>query len=116
MEKILDNLCRIDGVRGALIFDKSGAARQQVLKAELDISLLGSLVVQSMDDGEELARLLGIAPVSQTLVEYQDLELTMEQLTAGYYLVILASTGANLGRIRLEIRKNRRQLESMVAS
>jgi predicted regulator of Ras-like GTPase activity (Roadblock/LC7/MglB family) len=114
LARILENFCRLDGVQGALVVGPDGSVVEQFFTAERDSEALASLVLRSAEVGGRIAQELGTAPVNQTYVEYGDQQLTSEQLAGGQHLVILASSGANLGRIRLEIRKNGKAVEALL--
>ena len=115
LKKILENFCRLDNVRGAVILDQDGFVVEEFFAAEADSSPLAMLVLRSVQVGTQLVEDLGKAPLTQQYIEFADLQITAEQLANSCVLVILAETGANLGRVRLEIRKNKGAVETLLA-
>ena len=115
LTKVLDKFCRLDHVRGALILDDHGLVVEESFNGEQVSQPLAGLVLRAVQVGHSLVDDLGKAPLTQQYIEFSDLQITAEQLANGYVLVILAESGANLGRVRLEIRKNRASVETMLS-
>ncbi len=115
LDKTLENFCRLDHVQGAAILDSNGFIIEQHFVDDRDSSPLAEVVLRSLQAGMQLAEDLGKAPLNQQYMEYQDQQLTAEVLGSGFVLVIWAGSGANLGRVRLEIRKNKGAIERMLS-
>lgn len=114
LRKVLENFCRLDHVKGAMILDSSGTIVDRHFAGEQDSDPVAEVILRSMQAGVQIAEDLAKAPLNQQYIEYAGSQLTAEQLAQGYVLVILADTGANLGRVRLEIRKNKGSVERML--
>jgi predicted regulator of Ras-like GTPase activity (Roadblock/LC7/MglB family) len=115
MKKILENLCRFEGVKGALIVGRDGKIIESFTGQQMDLEVIGNLIVRSIEKGDAIGEKIGISSLNQAYIEYPDMNLTSEVLgPQGVILTILAGSGANLGRIRLEIRKNRKAVESLL--
>ncbi|MBI3925905.1 MAG: roadblock/LC7 domain-containing protein [Armatimonadetes bacterium] len=111
----MENFCRLDHVQGAMILDDSGLVVEEHFTGGQDSAHLAHVVLRSIQVGGQLAEDLGKAPLNQQYIEYADLQITAEMLAHDFVLVILAESGANLGRVRLEIRKNKSAVEKMLA-
>ena len=114
IKKVLENFCRLDNVRGAVLLDDHGFLVEECFEKEEDSQQLAHLVFRAVQVGTELVEKLGKMPLSQQYIEFADVQVTAEQLANAYVLVILAETGANLGRVRLEIRKNKSAVEAIL--
>ena len=112
LNKILENFCKLEGVRGALVVRGDGSVHESHMAHPTDPEAIARLVCGCYRLGDATARGLSLDTMSQSYVQYQDFSITAEVLGNGSSLVILANSGANLGRIRLEIRKNRKLIES----
>jgi uncharacterized protein len=112
---ILKGFCRLEQVQGAFILDDHGLVVEQSFNTDLDVGQLVEFVMRLTQIGQGLTDDLGKSPITQQYVEFETTQLTAEQLSNGCVLVILAQTGANLGRVRLEIRKNRVAVESLLS-
>ena len=114
LTKVLENFCRLDHVRGAMILDSHGFVLEESFNGEQESQALAELVLRAVQVGHSMVEDLGKSPLTQQYIEFGDLQITAEQLSNSYVLVILAESGANLGRVRLEIRKNRASVEAML--
>lgn len=114
LSKVLENFCRLDHVKGAMILDSMGLVVDQHFEGEASSDAVAEVIIRSMQSGMQIAEELGKAPLNQQYIEYAGSQLTAELLNDGFVLVILADTGANLGRVRLEIRKNKGSVERML--
>lgn len=112
---LLESFTRLDGVHGALVLQADGAVAEEHFAEPRDSSALAEVVRRSVQAGERLAGALGKAAMTQEYVEFTDSQVTAEMLEGGRTLVIVADTGANLGRIRLEIRKNKKSVEACLS-
>lgn len=112
---ILDSFCRLDGVHGALVLDTSGTVLEERFAEGRESGGVAQMVRRSVDAGSRLAKALGKEAMTQEYIEFSSSQITAEMLEGGRSLVIVADTGANLGRIRLEIRKSKKAVESSLA-
>lgn len=115
LKRILENFCRVDLVRGALILDDQGLLIEEYFNEEPDSGAIGMLVLRSVQLGAQLVDELGKSPLHQQYIEFADCQITAEQLANDCVLVVVAKANANLGRLRLEIRKSKSAVESMLA-
>lgn len=110
LRNILENFCRLEGVRGALVVRADGAVHDSVASSPIDADKIALLIKGCTVLGERTAVALNLASVSQLYFEFEDFSVTSETI-GRRSLVIVANPGANLGRIRLEIRKNSKNIE-----
>ncbi len=111
LKKILENFCKLDGVRAALLVGSDGVLHESHEERELDSTRVAALVAACSGLGARTADELGLEVVSQSYIVYDNFNITFEAI-ADRTLVIVADPGANLGRIRLEIRKNKKNIEA----
>lgn len=115
LKNILESFCKLEGVRGALVVREDGSVVDEHMVHATDPETVARLVSGSYRLGRSSAGPLGLETLSQSYIQYQGFSITAEVLGNSTALVILASSGANLGRIRLEIRKNRKLIEACAA-
>lgn len=116
LNKILENLCGVEGVQGAFLIDESGKMVENVTEEPVDPNFIGDLVHRCVFSGKQIADSLDKKALKQSYVEFKDSSLTLDLLKNGAVLALLASSGSNLGRIRLELRKNRKAVESLMGA
>jgi predicted regulator of Ras-like GTPase activity (Roadblock/LC7/MglB family) len=115
LKKILENFTKLEGVRGAMVVGHDGAVQESFVEREMDLDSVARLVSSCVQLGESTAQDMNLDTLNQSYVQYADVSVTSEVLGSRASLVILADSGANLGRIRLEIRKNRKIIEGFGA-
>ena len=113
LKGILENLCKVEGVEGAFLVGTDGVMIESVFKMPHDTEFIGNLAYRCITSGKKIAEALDKSPLNQSYLEFEDISLTLDLLSNGSILALLAGTGANLGRIRLEIRKNKKSVESI---
>ena len=109
---ILEGFSRLDGVRGTLILEPEGGVRAEHVAEVPDKERLVESVRLGMGAASQVAACLEKGALSQQVVEFSGMQITAEMLEGGFLLVVVADPGANLGRIRLELRKNKKAVES----
>ena len=115
LDQILENFCRLDHVLGAAVFDANGFVIEKFFADGGDTDALAEVVLRSLQAGMQIAEDLGKAPLNQQYIEFAEKQITAEVIDGNFVLVVLAGAGANLGRVRLEIRKNRGAVERLLA-
>ncbi|MGI5843053.1 MAG: roadblock/LC7 domain-containing protein [Candidatus Xenobium sp.] len=114
-DDILEAFSRLDGVHGALVLSRDGQVRAHHLVDFPDLQLLSEAVHRSLDIAERLTGSLKQGKLNQQTLEFEESQVIVEILEGGYALAVAATPTANLGRIRLELRKNRKSVESSLA-
>lgn len=112
---ILENLCTVEGVLGAYLIGENGEMMDSSANDELDTEYIADLVHRCVKSGNQIAESLYDSPLKQSYIEFSDSSLTLDSLKNGAILALLASSKANLGRIRLELRKTKRNVEKKIS-
>lgn len=115
LDQILENFCRLDHVDGAAVFDQNGFVIEKFFRDGRETDPLAELILRSLQAGREVVDDLDKGPLTQQYIEFGDKQITAEVVGESFVLVVLAGAGANLGRVRLEIRKNRGAVERLLA-
>ncbi|MFP4498147.1 MAG: roadblock/LC7 domain-containing protein [Vulcanimicrobiota bacterium] len=108
---ILESLCTVEGVTGAFLIDEDANIIDFVAPEDFEVDNLAGLSHKCIESGIKIAGIIDKKEVKQTFIEYADSNLTLDLLSNGVILALLASSGANLGRIRLELRKTKKKVE-----
>jgi predicted regulator of Ras-like GTPase activity (Roadblock/LC7/MglB family) len=114
IESHLQNLSKVDGVTGVLLISQQGELAGSLMEGKDDAGLIAGLVQGSLSSGSRIADSLGKSPLKQSYVEFENSSITLDLLKDGSTIVVIASRGANLGRIRLEIRKAKKGIEGIL--
>lgn len=115
LDKILENFTRLDHVYGSAVFDSNGFVIDKYFVDERELDPLAEVILRSLELGMSISSELDKGSLTQQYIEYKEKQITAEVIGDNFVLVVLAGSGANLGRIRLEIRKNRSAVERLLA-
>lgn len=115
LKSILESLCAVEGVQGAFLIDENGIMVESVAQIPVDIDTIANLAHLSVTSGMAISDSLDKKALIQSYVEFKNSSLTLDLIKNNAILALLASAGSNLGRIRLELRKNRKSVESLMS-
>ncbi len=116
LASLLQNFQRLDGVLGACIISKD----YEILAQELNDAVEGDPLAMSfkefMPKVNALAEELEASELDRHHLVLDNKQLMIEKLVGGAMLVIYTGTdSSNQGRVRLEIRKGKKNIEAALA-
>lgn len=116
LTSLLQNFQRLDGVLGACILSKDC----EVLAEDLSESVKSDAAATAFKDFlpkiNALASELGVCEIDRHHLALDDKQLMIEELLGGAMLVVYTGAdSSNQGRVRLEIRKNKKNIETALA-
>lgn len=115
LEGVLKDLTKFDGVIGALVLDSGSRAVAKSIGDTVDSKALVEALESGLVEGGRVARALGKGEMDRQQVQYEGDVILVESLSGGGLLALLLAPGANQGRVRLEIRKNKAAVETAIA-
>ncbi|MCD1295939.1 dynein regulation protein LC7 [Methanocella sp. CWC-04] len=107
LKRILGDLIKVEGVSAAAILGRDGFIIEHVSNITMDVDALGAMASTSVGTSEAMGIELGKGNFEQVLVELQNGPIMLSLVTENEILAIVAEPGANLGRIRYEVKKNK---------
>lgn len=113
LKDVLSAFCKIDGVKQVLLTDSTG----NILESSGISDLLKSpemLILNVISLCSDIPCGYSMDDMIQSQIEFKDLNLICVPVAGNYFLSIVAGSSVNLGRIRLEIKKNKKTIESAV--
>ena len=110
----LDALCRIDGVSYASLVDDQGCLVEHSGEDHAHFMEPGSFITALKTLCKNIESAYPSEAMAQSYLEFENFNFTCVPI-ADYFLCVIASTTANLGRVRLEIKKNRKFIETFVS-
>ncbi|OQA15983.1 MAG: Roadblock/LC7 domain protein [bacterium ADurb.Bin363] len=115
-ENILNEFIRLGGVVASLIVDFNGKILNSVVEnfSPDDLNGVAELSSKGLKSAEIMGQELSKGAVTHSVIEYVDNVIAMEPVSDNKILVIVATKGANLGRIRYEVRKQKKALSSLI--
>lgn len=107
LKQILMEFLRLDGVTAAVVIGRDGFVIEDAISGEIDTDALGAMASTGMGTSEAMGAELGKGELNQMLVELQNGPILLSPLSEDELIAIVANDGANIGRIRYELKKNR---------
>lgn len=105
-DKALESFEKISGFKGALVINSKGDILHQFQKEEDRWNAILLLYKELAKHTQAISRLVNNT-FREMYFEFEDGSITLENFQEDRVLIITASKDANLGKIRLEIRKMR---------
>ncbi|MEB2836968.1 MAG: roadblock/LC7 domain-containing protein [Desulfurococcales archaeon] len=112
VRRILGEIAKIEGVQGALLVSKDGFIIDAVIpSAEINKDAVAAMVTSMFDAATNFSREFGLGDLSLMTIEYKN-SMALGAPIGDAYLVVLAESGATIGRIRYEIQKQKDRLKA----
>ncbi len=105
LKKLLSEFAQLDGVSAALVVGRDGFVIEGVTTEDVDLEALGAVTASSLAASDALAAELGRGRLFGLMLEYEGGPLVLSPVGPEAILVIMGNGSANLGRIRLELKK-----------
>ncbi|MDK2974751.1 MAG: uncharacterized protein PWP08_1122 [Methanofollis sp.] len=107
LKQILMEFLRLDGVTAAVVVGRDGFVIEDAISGEIDTDALGAMASTGMGTSEAMGAELGKGQLNQMFVELEKGPILLSPLSEDEMIAIVANDGANIGRIRYELKKNR---------
>ncbi len=112
---ILSRLVEVAGVNVAICVGRDGFVIDAASTKEADIEAIGAMVSAVMGSAENVGHEIGLAEMDQAMMEYQDGIVMMTALGREALLAVVAEKDANLGNVRLQVRRQVPELEKALS-
>jgi len=106
LHKILEGLVEVSGIDVAVCVGRDGFVIDAASTGTADTEAIGAMVSTGMGSAESVGRELGLEEMDQAMMEYKSGIVMMTALGSDALLVVVASKDANLGGIRLQVRRS----------
>ncbi len=112
VRRVLSEIAKLEGVRGALVVSKDGFVIDAVIPAAgVNKDAVAAMVTSMFDAAANFSREFGLGDLNLMTIEYAN-SLALGAPVGDAYLVVLAESGATIGRIRYEIQKQKDRLKA----
>lgn len=110
LKQILSEFLKLDGVSAAVVVGRDGFVIESAISGKVDIEALGAMASTGVGTSEAMGAELGKGTLTQLLVELENGPIILSPLSADELIAIVADHGANVGRVRYELKKNRERI------
>ena len=105
MHKILEELVEVSGIDVAVCVGRDGFVIDAASTGTSDTEAIGAMVSTGMGSAESVGRELGLKEMEQAMMEFKGGIVMMTALGSDALLAIVAAKDANLGGVRLQVRR-----------
>lgn len=114
LKEILGELVKVDNVNVAVCVGRDGFVIDAASSQTADTDAIGAMVSTGMGSAESVGRELGLGVMDQAMMEYQDGIVMMTAIGSEALLAVVANKNANLGNVRLQVRRRVPELEKQL--
>ncbi|MEN8208911.1 MAG: roadblock/LC7 domain-containing protein [Candidatus Fermentibacteria bacterium] len=105
LHKILEELVQVSGINVAVCVGRDGFVIDAASTGTSDTEAIGAMVSTGMGSAESVGRELGLDEMDQAMMEFKGGIVMMTALGTDALLAIVAEKGANLGGVRLQVKR-----------
>ncbi len=115
LKDVLVDLAKVEGVLAALVVGRDGFVVEGMTTEEsVDLEAVGAIVASNIAAADSMGREMARGTLRNMLLEYDDGPVAVGPAGPDAVLVVVGSKQANLGRIRLEMRRNSQLAAALV--
>ena len=111
LNQILTQLVEVGGIEVAVCVGRDGFVIDAASTGSSDAEAIGAMVSTGMGSAESVGRELGLEELDQAMMEYKGGIVMMTALGSEALLAVVAAKDANLGNVRLQVRRRAPELE-----
>lgn len=115
LKDVLTEFTNIPGVNTACLVGRDGFLLDSIAIAGIDTEMIGAIASSGFGSSEAMGNQLGKGHLSMSMIEYENGPVMLSPIGADAFLVIVADKEANLGMIRLKIKKHTSEIEQTAA-
>lgn len=110
LKDVLREFTNIPGVNTACLVGRDGFLLDSIAMSGIDTEMIGAIASGGFGSSESMGNQLGKGAMSMTMIEYKDGPVMLSPVGDDAFLVVVAEKDANLGMIRLKIKKHTAQI------
>jgi len=106
-DEILKNILKVEGSEAAMAVGRDGLTLASAGRTNIDMEAIGAVSSSTLGAAEVLGGELDSGNLDQVLMTFEKGIVVLETLGRDVILVVFARSNANLGMLRLTIKKNK---------
>ncbi len=111
---ILDGLLKVEGVIAALVVGRDGFVIEAAAVNTLDTDSVGAIAASSLAASDAMGEALTLGALDAILIEYEQGPVALTPAGPDAVLAVVGDQSANLGRVRVEMRKVRQAVANQL--
>lgn len=105
-KEILNELAKIQSVDAVCLVARDGFLLDSIARTGIDTEMIGAIASNGFGASESMGRQLGKGNMAISMIEFEKGPVMFSPVGADAFLVIIADKDANLGMIRLKLKKH----------
>jgi uncharacterized protein len=102
----LGDFAKVDGINAAVVVGRDGFVIEGISNdGRLDVEAVGAVISTGLGSSEVMGRELSVGSLTQSMIEFDNGVLVMGTLGKDALLCLVCQPGANLGNVRLQMKK-----------
>jgi len=115
VKKLLSEFTNLPGVNTACLVGRDGFLLDSIAIAGTDTEMIGAIASGGFGASESMGNQLEKGQLTMTMIEYKNGPVMLSPIGREAFLVVVADQEANLGMIRLKIKKHAKEIEESAA-
>ncbi|MEN8134993.1 MAG: response regulator [Thermodesulfobacteriota bacterium] len=115
LKEVLTEFTNIPGVNTACLVGRDGFLLDSIAISGIDTEMIGAIASSGFGASESMGTQLGKGALSMSMIEYNDGPVMLSPIGTDAFLVVVAEKDANLGMIRLKIKKHTSEIVDSAA-
>lgn len=112
LRNLLSELSKLRGVSAACLAGCDGFLIDSIFNAKMEAELVGAIASAGFGTSESIGRELGRGAFELTMIEFEQGAVVIAPVGKNFLLVIMTDKDANLGMLRIKIRKLGKEIEA----
>ncbi len=113
LKSLLSDLVKVEGINAAVVVGRDGFVIDGLANdGKLDIEAVGAVISTGLGSSETMGRELNVGALTQSMIEFDSGVLVMGTLGKDALVCLVCRLGANLGNVRLQMKKRAPDLAS----
>lgn len=115
LKELLTEFTKLQGVNAVCLVGRDGFLLDSIAKTGFDAEMIGAIASSGFGTSESMGKQLGKGAMLMSMVEFDDGPVLFSPVGADAIFVIIADRDANLGMVRMKLKKHAQDLAAAAA-
>ena len=115
LKELLTEFTKLQGVNAVCLVGRDGFLLDSIAKTGFDAEMIGAIASSGFGTSESMGKQLGKGAMLMSMIEFDDGPVLFSPVGADAIFVIIADKDANLGMVRLKLKKHTSDLAAAAA-
>jgi predicted regulator of Ras-like GTPase activity (Roadblock/LC7/MglB family)/CheY-like chemotaxis protein len=115
LKELLTEFTKLQGVNAVCLVGRDGFLLDSIAKTGFDAEMIGAIASSGFGTSESMGKQLGKGAMLMSMIEFDDGPVLFSPVGADAIFVIIADKDANLGMVRMKLKKHTKDLAAAAA-